>query len=343
MTCTKFKRYSSIFLRFRRTRTVTVGATISSCYGQGVRIVGAAIVGFSFLLGGTLHATSAAGDSSKPVIINVADWTGSRITSTIVAKLLRKVGDDVTLVPLDGGAVFPALESGDLTVAPEVWSSAQSTAIAASLATHKVVSLGDTGLVGLDRWWYPDYVKTQCPGLPDWHALNTCAKVFATLQTGSKGQLLLYPASWGGHDDERIKSLGLDLQIVRTGSEAALLAQVKAAYLRHQPILAWLYEPHWAPLRFHGEYVQLPPYTDACYSSGKFDCEKPAGPIMKLANVKFSADYPRAAKVLEQFSLTNAQYDAMVGEADVDGKTVDAVADEWLAQHKDQWSRWIAP
>jgi glycine betaine/proline transport system substrate-binding protein len=303
-------------------------------------ILGAAI--FAVALAGTGFALPA-GDSTKPITLNVADWTGSHITTTIVAKLLGKIGDNVITVPLDGAAVFPALENGDLLAAVEVWSSSQSTAIAAALATGRVNKLGDTGLIGRDRWWYPDYVKAQCPGLPDWHALDHCAKLFATLQTGNKGQLLLYPASWGGHDDERVKSLGLNFQVVRTGSEAALLAQVKAAYLRHQPILAWLYEPHWAPQRFHGEYVQLPAYTDACYSSGRFDCEKPSGPIVKLGFVGLAAVYPHATKLLEQFTLNNAEYDAMVGAVDVDGKTVDAVASEWIEQHKDRWSPWVAP
>jgi glycine betaine/proline transport system substrate-binding protein len=307
------------------------------------RVIIAAIALTSLSWGGFAAGAPTASDPTKPITLNVADWTGSRITSTIVAKLLRKIGDNVTLVPLDGGAIFPALEDGDLQAAVEVWSSSQSTAIAAALATGKVVNLGNTGLIGMDRWWYPDYVKAQCPGLPDWHALNHCATLFTTLQTGSKGQLLLYPASWGGHDEERVKSLGLNFQIVRTGSEAALLAQVKAATLRHQPILAWLYEPHWAPTRFHGEYVQLPQYSDACYSGGKFDCEKPSGPIIKLENATLAAAFPHATKVLKQFTLSNAEYDTMVGEADVDGKAAEAVADEWIAQHKDQWSQWIAP
>jgi glycine betaine/proline transport system substrate-binding protein len=308
-----------------------------------VRLPGAALVGLALAVCGVFDFARAAADSTKPITLNLADWTGSRVTTTLAAKLLGKIGDNVSMVPLDGAAVFPALENGDLQAAIEVWSSSQSTAISVALTTGKVVKLGDTGLIGMDRWWYPDYVKTQCPGLPDWRALNACAKLFATLQTGSKGQLLLYPSSWGGHDDERVESLGLNFQIVRTGSEAALLAQVKAAYLRHQPILAWLYEPHWAPGRFHGEYVQLPTYTDVCYSSERFDCEKPSGPIVKLANIAVPAEYPRATKLLRQFSLTNAEYDAMVGEVDVDGKTVDAVADQWIAQHKDHWAQWIAP
>jgi glycine betaine/proline transport system substrate-binding protein len=317
--------------------TASMAASVSTA-----RVFSAAFLGLTLIFCQVTSAGGGATDSSKPIAVNLADWTGSHITSTIVAKLLRKIGDNVNMVPLDGGAIFPALENGDLQVAPEAWSSAQSTAIALALATGKVMNLGDTGLTGIDRWWYPEYVKAQCPDLPDWRALNKCAKLFATLQTGSKGQLLLYPASWGGHDDERVKSLGLDFQIVRTGSEAALLAQVKAAYLRHQPILVWLYEPHWAPARFRGEYVQLPAYTEACYSSGKFDCEKPSGPIIKLANVNLAAQYPHATKLLKRFSLTNADYDAMVGEVDVEGKSVEGVADEWLAQHKDQWLQWIA-
>jgi glycine betaine/proline transport system substrate-binding protein len=46
---------------------------------------------------------------------------------------------------------------------------------------------------------------------------------------------------------------------------------------------------------------------------------------------------------LQQFSLTNAQYNAMVGEVDVDGNSVDAVADEWLAKNKATWTAWLAP
>jgi glycine betaine/proline transport system substrate-binding protein len=222
-------------------------------------IVGVAIFGLSLVCSGVVGVARAAVDSTKPITLNVADWTGSHVTTTIAAKLLGKIGDNVATVPLEGAAVFPALENGDLLASVEVWTSSQSTAIAAALATGKVYKLGDTGLIGMDRWWYPDYVKAQCPGLPDWHALNNCAKLFATLQTGSKGQLLLYPASWGDHDDERVKSLGLNFQIVRAGSEAALLAQVKAAYLRHQPILTWLYEPHWAPRRFLPACYQVAP------------------------------------------------------------------------------------
>ena len=282
-------------------------------------------------------------DSSAPLTINVADWTGSHITTTIVAKLLGKVGDNVKIIPLGGSGVFPALENGDLQATVEVWTSSQSTAVSAALATGKVIKLGDTGLIGIDRWWYPDYVKADCPGLPDWHALNACAKLFSTLQTGEKGQLLLYPTSWGGHDDERVQSLGLNYQIVRVGSEAALLAQVKAAYLRHQPILAWLYEPHWAPTKFRGDYVQLPQNTEECYTSAKYNCEKPSGPVIKLANADLPRSYPHADKVLRSFVLTNADYDTMVGEVDVDGKTVDEVAEEWLAKNKEVWTRWIAP
>ena len=74
------------------------------------------------------------------------------------------------------------------------------------------------------------------------------------------------PAAWGGFDDERVEALKLNFETVRAGSEASLYAEVKSAIERKEPILAWLYEPHWAPIRFDGNWVQMPKYEDACYN-----------------------------------------------------------------------------
>lgn len=47
-------------------------------------------------------------------------------------------------------------------------------------------------------------------------------------------------------------------------------------------------------------------------------------------------------KVVDALSA-NADYDAMVGEVDIGGKTVEAVADEWLAKNESVWSAWLVP
>ena len=286
------------------------------------------------------HSLAAVPESMDPITVATSDWTGIQITSVIVVKLLQRMGYNAKTVPVDATAVFTALQNGDLTFDTEAWTSSTGDQIKASLASGKVEKLAASGLVGWDRWWYPKYVKEECPGLPDWKALNGCAALFATPDTGAKGRLLLFPEDWGGNDDTRVKTLGLNYQVVRAGSEAALLAQVKAAYQRHQPIVAWLYTPNWAPQRFKGEFVQLPTYNPDCDKTG-FGCEKPQADIVKLAWVQAKAKWPAAYKLVDDFKLSNNDYSTMTGEVDVDGKKVEAVAEAWIVGHENIWSKWM--
>ncbi len=288
----------------------------------------------------TLQTAVAEPESTDPIVLAQEEWTGSAITTGIIKKLLEKEGYNVKTTPIDATAVFTALQTGDATFLTETWTSSTQPQVDAAVATGKVVVIGPTGLMGTDRYWFPDYVKAKCPGLPDWKALNGCAKLFATPETGDKGRLLLYPEDWGGDDDTRIKTLGLNYQIVRAGSEAALLAQVKSAYQRKQPILAWLYSPHWAPIRFKGEFVDLPPYSDDCPKKG-FGCEKKASPIMKLATTGADKKWPKAYALIKAFEMTNDEYGNLTGKVDLDGKSVDSVTDGWIAYNKDRWSKWM--
>ncbi len=278
-------------------------------------------------------------ESTDQIVLGQEEWTGSAITSGIVKKLLEKMGYNVKVTPIDATAIFTALQTGDVSFVTETWTSSTQPQVYAAVATGKVVVIGPTGLMGTDRYWFPDYVKDKCPGLPDWKALNGCAKLFATPETGEKGRLLLYPEDWGGDDDTRIKTLGLNYQIVRAGSEAALLAQVKSAYQRKQPILAWLYSPHWAPLRYKGEFINLPPYSDDCPTKG-FGCEKKSSPIEKLAWIDAEKKWPKAYALIKAFAMTNDEYGTLTGKVDMDGKSVDSVIDGWIADNKDQWSKW---
>ena len=93
--------------------------------------------------------------------------------------------------------------------------------------------------------------------------------------------------TWGGFDDERVESLGLDFEVVHAGTDAALFAELESSYQRKDPIMLWIYSPHWAPAKFEGEFVEFPEYTDDCYNDPSwglnpdmaYDCGKPRGPI----------------------------------------------------------------
>lgn len=315
-----------------------------------MRGIAYALAGLAFACG--LAATNVYAEqpkSNEPIKLAVHDWTGNFITTGIAKAILEKAGYKVQLIQAEYMGMWPGLESGDIDLAVEVWATSAGDLMNASVATGKTVNLGESGLLGFDRWWYPKYVEEKCPGLPSYKALNDCAKLFATPLTGSKGRILLMPSAWGGFDDERIEALGLNFEIVRAGSEASLYAEVKAAVERKQPILTWLYEPHWAPLRFEGNWVQMPKYEEACYKdpawgvnpNKAYDCDKPSGPIWKVAWSGMPKKWPDAASIISAMKLDNAELGRMIGAIDIDGKKPEDVVAQWLSDNKDRWQTWL--
>tara|TARA_R110000751_G_scaffold131275_1_gene233498 strand:- start:94304 stop:95248 length:945 start_codon:yes stop_codon:yes gene_type:complete len=292
----------------------------------------------------------AAPESQDPIKITTHDWTGQIVNSTILGKLLQKAGYNVEYVQADYIAQFAGLETGDLHVATEIWETTGREAMDASVATGKVVNMGEGGMQAIEEWWYPAYMEEICPGLPDWKALNDCASEFSTAETAPLGRYLGGPVTWGGFDDERVKALEMDFEVVHAGTDAALFAELESAYQRKAPIVLWLYEPHWAPAKFEGSFVKFPPYSAACYQdpsvginpNAAYDCGKPTGPIWKVSWAGLEDKWPGAAKIIKDYTLTNADMGAMVTKVDLDGVSIDAAADEWIAANEAVWSKWLA-
>lgn len=288
-------------------------------------------------------------ESTDPIKLTLHDWTGQLITTNIMAAVLEEAGYNVELVQADYLAQFSGLESGDLHVAMELWETTAAEAMAASLATGNTVSFGPTGMQGKEEWWYPSYVKEQCPGLPDWQALNDCAELFATPETAPKGRYLGGPVTWGGFDAERIAALGLNFEVIHAGTDAAMFAELESAYQRRAPILLWVYAPHWAPIKYDGEWVEFPPYSVECYTDpavgvnpeATHDCGKPTGDIMKVGWAGLEGKWPGAAQAITAFQMTNDEMGAMVGKVDVDGMSVEDVVDEWMTANEAVWTTWI--
>jgi glycine betaine/proline transport system substrate-binding protein len=302
----------------------------------------AAVTGLAL---GTLALTSgpvvAAPESTDPIKITLHDWTGQLITSKLMGEVLKKAGYNVSYVPADYLAQFTGLESGDLDVAMEIWATTGKEAMDKAIATGKVVNFGETGMLAKEEWWYPSYVKEKCPGLPDWKALNACAEIFAVPETAPKGRYLGGPVTWGGFDEERVAGLGLDFEVVHAGTDANLFAELDSAISRKEPIVLWIYAPHWAPIKYDGEWVEFPAYSPECYASGKYDCGKPSGPIWKVGWVGVEKKWPGAAKAIRAFKIDNAAMGKLISAVDLDGKSVDDVVAQWMADNEATWKAWI--
>jgi glycine betaine/proline transport system substrate-binding protein len=257
------------------------------------------------------------------------------------------MGYKVEYVQADYIAQFAGLESGDLHVAMEMWETTGKQAMEASLKTGKTIDLGETGMVAIEEWWYPIYMKEKCPGLPDWKVLNDCAKAFSTAETHPKGRYLGGPVTWAGFDDERVEALDLDYEVVHAGTDAALFAELKSAYERKAPFLGWVYTPHWAPIKFKGEWIEFPRYTEDCYHKPEwglnkkqpYDCGKPRGWIKKVGWKGGDKKWPCAYDAIRKFRVDNMTIGNMIGEVDLEGRPVDRVVEEWLWK-QGTWQKW---
>ena len=294
---------------------------------------------------------AAAQESSDPIKLTLHDWTGQLITTNLMGEVLKKAGYTVEYVQADYLAQFAGLETGDLHVAMEMWETTGRDAMDAATATGKVENIGPTGMKAKEEWWFPEYMKEKCPGLPNWEALKDpkCAEAFSTAETAPKGRYLGGPVTWGGFDDERVAALGLPFEVIHAGTDAALFAELESAYQRQAPIMLWIYAPHWAPAKYKGEWVAFPEYTKECYGDPKwgsnpdsaYDCGKPFGEIWKVGWAGVKDKWPGAHKAIKAFTVDNDEMGAMITKVDLDGKKVDEVVAEWMAANEPRWSEWI--
>ncbi len=175
------------------------------------------------LSAGLLISTAAyAEDSSDPIIIPIHNWSSQIVMSNVVGQLFEKIGNEVEYVTTDSQAVYESIRNGDVTLELEVWEGAFGASYTAALDAGGIVDAGDHDAVTREDWWYPEWTKEACPGLPDWEALNACAAEFATPETGDKGRFLGGPVDWLKHDQERVDALGMNFVGVNAGAAAAL-------------------------------------------------------------------------------------------------------------------------
>ena len=173
-------------------------------------VLGAAALSLALLASGPVKAA----DSSDPIIIPTHNWSSQIVMSHVVGQLLQEIGNTVEFVSTDSQAVYESIRLGDVTLELEVWEGAFGVAFKEALAKGGIHDVGDHDAVTREEWWYPDYVEELCPGLPDWQALNKCAEMFATPETGDKGRFLGGPVDWLKHDAERVEALGMNFQVV---------------------------------------------------------------------------------------------------------------------------------
>ncbi|MGB3146295.1 MAG: ABC transporter substrate-binding protein [Paracoccaceae bacterium] len=285
------------------------------------------------------------GAVDEPIKLAINEWTGQHISTRIAGSMLEAAGYKVEYVTAGYMNMWQAMADGEVHAALEVWSSNVSDQFGNMQAEGQLEDLGDLGLAAREGIAYPAHVADICPGLPDWQALKDCAAGFATAETLPSGRLLDYPADWGTPGADRIGALGLPFKAIPAGSEGALVAEIRASTEKQTPLLITFWQPHWAMSAYDMQWVALPVGEPACYDDPAWgtnpdsinDCDFLPTRIFKASWPGIADKWPAAHEILAAYQLATDQQQPMMGAVDVDGKPVEEVVAQWMADNEAVW------
>ena len=286
----------------------------------------------------------------EKITIKLAEnpWSASMINANVAKILLEEqLGYPVEIVTIDENAQWASLATGDLSASLEVWPSGHAENVAQYIDDQGVVENGGLlGPVGKIGWYTPSYMIERNPALATWEGFAdpAAAAEFATAETGDLGQFLAGDPSWVQYDADIIANLGLPLQVVNAGSEQAILAALDSAYSREEPILFYFWTPHSIHAKYDLTEVALPEYSDECYAeaeSGGVACDYPGDDLFKIFWAGLAEAAPDAYTLLKNMNYSTEEQIKMVAAVELDGKTAEEAAREWLAANESIWQAWL--
>lgn len=296
-------------------------------------------------------APSASLAQDKEIVLVENPWTASSLNVNVAKIILeQELGYEVEIILLDESAQWAAIGAGDAHASLEVWPSGHQENVAQYIdELEVVVNGGELGAIGKIGWYIPTYLLTDHPELATWEGFEDpdSAALFATAETGDKGQFLAGAPGWVEYDTQIIENLGLNLEVIHAGSEEAILAAVEAAYNREEPVLFYFWTPHSIHAKYELTEVELPEHTDECYegvAEGDIDgvaCDYPEDVLFKIFWAELEEEMPDAFEFLSNFNYTNEDQIDMIAAVELDGLTVEEAAQAWVDDNEAIWSEWL--
>jgi glycine betaine/proline transport system substrate-binding protein len=275
-------------------------------------------------------------------------WSGSSVNAYVAKIVLeQELNKEVEIITIDENSMWAGLATGDISACLELWPSGHQENVAEYIDKQQVVErIGELGVVGKISWYIPTYLLETNPDLATWEGFKNpeVAKLFATAQTGDKGQFLAGDPSYVQYDEQIINNLGLDFQVVVGGSEQAALAALDSAYSRQEPLLFYFWTPHSVHANYDLTAVQLPEYSEACYAKipeNGVDCDYPDDVLFKVAYVGLKDEDPEAYTFLTNFNYSNDDQISMIAKVDSGELTAEEAAQEWVDANEAVWRAWL--
>ncbi|WP_327322404.1 ABC transporter permease/substrate binding protein [Streptomyces sp. NBC_01210] len=290
----------------------------------GVVVLALVAGGMSMFGGAKTADASAAGNvgQGKKVSIGYIPWDEGIASTFLWKEMLEKRGFEVETKQLEAGALYTGLAGGQVDFQTDSWLP----------VTHaQYWKQYQNKLEDLGPWYGPTSLELSVPsymkGIDSLEDLKGKSSQF-------KGRIVgIEPSAgmMGILKDKVLKDYGLEGEYkVVDGSTPGMLAELKRAYDKKEPIVTTLWSPHWA----YSSY-DLKKLKDPKGSWGKGDG------VHTLARKGFAADNPQVGKWLKNFKMTEKQLTDLEAKIQTTGKgkEQDAVR-AWLKENPDLAEKW---
>ncbi|MFF9522353.1 ABC transporter permease/substrate binding protein [Streptomyces achromogenes] len=271
---------------------------------------------------GTSEASGTDVGKGQEIRIGYIPWDEGIASTFLWKEILQERGFKVSTTQYAAGPLYTGLATGQLDFQTDSWLP----------TTHAEYWKKYGGqLDDLGKWYGPTSLELSVPSyvkdvnsLADLkeHASEFDGKIIGI--EPSAGMMSLLKSTV-------LKKYGLEgTYDVVDGSTPAMLAELKRAYARHQPVLVTLWSPHWA----YSDY-DLKKLEDPEGAWGKGDG------VHTLARKGFTADNPLVGRWLKDFSMTEEQLTGLEARIQKAGKGKEqhAVRD-WLRDHPGLVDKW---
>ncbi|MDU9390561.1 ABC transporter substrate-binding protein [Pseudomonas sp. zfem002] len=308
-----------------------------------------------------LSLTTHASDKAQPIHFGDITWeSGSLITELLRTIVEKGYGYPTDTLPGSTVSLEAALAKNDIQVIGEEWAG-RSPAWVKAEAEGKVFGLGDTVKGATEGWWVPEFVikgdpergiQPLAPELKSVADLPRYASVFRDPESPDKGRFLNSPTGWTSEivNSQKLKAYGLNDSFVnfRTGSGAALDAEVATSIRRGKPVLFY----YWSPTPLLGRYklvkLEEPPFdAEAWKTLSNASHPNPRGTRSMPARLAigvsapFHAQYPELVEFFSKVDLPIDLLNQTLGQMSEKRLQPRSVAQAFLREHPQVWSAWV--
>ncbi len=291
-------------------------------------------------------AASRAAAEFAPLRLVVNPWPASALNVQVASLLLeRELGRRVLVVEADEQTQWALLAGGGADAVLELWPSGHRANWQRYVVERRAVAPGGPlGVRGKIGWFTTRATVERHPELGSWRGLGAGGRADLLAPGGKgRGRLLTGDPTWTQFDMEIIANLGLQLEVVPLGSEAALVAEVRRAAKAGEPVMFYLYTPHALFTELELVAVELPRHDPDQWSKagqGGAASAYPLEPLTKLFSMRLAESDPVAASFLRAMRYGNEAQLAMLAELGR-GRSPREAAAHWIENNGEQWRAWV--